>query len=575
MTPVFSVLRAVLVASLVVFLAVPRRADACGCFTPPNPSVPVVQVGERILFSVHQGQVTAHVQVQYSGTAGTDFGWLLPLPSVPTLELGTDELFTRLTNATQPQYQLQTVRDSSCQYLGYGGGMATGGGTATGGNSSADAGIAGPPVVVVQDSVGPYDYAVLRADSKVEMLGWLTANHYFVPAGTDDAVAPYIQPGAYFLALKLRAGKTTGDLQPVVLHYASDLGVIPLTLTSTGAQQNMGIQVWMLGEGRAIPRNYAHTVLNDSVINWQQAGANYNDVVIRAVGEAPGKHAFITEYAGAAAPVAQAMLPTSRFGTKEELAAQPTAQAFVQYLWTHGFGASTLANPAAGLSLGGPLKAILAERLPPPPGVDPENFYRAYGYYLPQAPPQDYQPVALADAIWTQVVVPTQKAAALFTSTETLTRLYTTISPADMNRDPAFSFNPSLPAVSNVHLATMTVSCESNGYTPRHGVLVTEQGWRLEYPNGPFSAPAVDVATLPGSLRIEVLREEGPPEVLTDNQSLLPGAPVVPSPFVPMPRSGCTVVDPGVVLVLLALLTVARGARSRQAAQGEPSRSGQ
>ena len=57
-------------------------ADACGCFAPPNPTVPVVQAGERILFAVKNGEVTAHVQVQYSGASGADFGWLLPLPGV-------------------------------------------------------------------------------------------------------------------------------------------------------------------------------------------------------------------------------------------------------------------------------------------------------------------------------------------------------------------------------------------------------------------------------------------------------------------------------------------------------------
>ena len=287
-----------LVASVVVFSA--QRADACGCFTPPDPTVPVLQAGERILFSVKNGEVTAVVQVQYTG-AGGEFGWLLPLPSVPTLELGTDELFARLTSATQPRYRMTTGFDSSCRLSqGAGGGtFASGGGGAGGGNgTSVDAGAQAPSPLVVQDAVGPYDYAVLRADSKAAMLDWLATNRYFVPAGTDDAVAPYVRPGAYFLALKLRPGNDTGDLVPVVLRYQSDLGVIPLTLTSTGAQENMGVQVWMLGEGRAIPRNYNHTVLNDALIDWPRAGANYNDVVIRAVKEAPERHSFVTEYAG-------------------------------------------------------------------------------------------------------------------------------------------------------------------------------------------------------------------------------------------------------------------------------------
>ena len=109
-------------------------------------------------------------------------------------------------------------------------------------------------------------------------------------AGTESAVDPYIRPGGYFLALKLLPGRSTGDLTPVVLEYASELPMIPLILTSVGATPNMGVQVWLLGNARAIPRNYHHVVLNEALFDWQNQVQNYNDVVIAAVGEAPGRH---------------------------------------------------------------------------------------------------------------------------------------------------------------------------------------------------------------------------------------------------------------------------------------------
>src|SRR5207248_970582 len=152
-----------------------------------------------------------------------------------------------------------------------------------------------------QASVGPYDYAVLHADSQTDMLNWLNTNHYFVPTGTASAVSAYVHPGAYFLALKLKSGNDTGNLQPVVVHYASDLPMIPIVLTSVAANPHMGIQVWMLGPGRAIPRNYYHTVINDAKLDWINGSANYNDVIIAATAEAPDKHSFVTEYAGTAA----------------------------------------------------------------------------------------------------------------------------------------------------------------------------------------------------------------------------------------------------------------------------------
>src|SRR5579859_8137282 len=192
-------------------------AEACGCFTPPDPSVPVVQAGERIAFAMDGGNVVAHIQIQYSGDA-KEFGWLLPLPAVPNLELGVDELFNQVIATTQPKYKLNRVYEGNCSFnpgrFGFGGG-----GPASAPQTSNDVGgmaTDGPSVLVIQDSIGPYDYAVLHADSKDDMLNWLNTNHYFVPAGTDATVNAYIHPGAYFLALKLKSGQSAGDLQPVV-----------------------------------------------------------------------------------------------------------------------------------------------------------------------------------------------------------------------------------------------------------------------------------------------------------------------------------------------------------------------
>src|SRR4051812_44607642 len=145
-----------------------RDAEACGCFTPPDPSVPVVQAGERIAFAMDNGQVTAHIQIQYAGNAG-EFGWILPLPSVPTLELGTDELFNQLTNSTQPKYRMNSVYEGNC---GFGTGRGTvglNGPTAAPGGGEDSSHKDGSSPLVIQDSVGPYDYAVLKADSKDDM----------------------------------------------------------------------------------------------------------------------------------------------------------------------------------------------------------------------------------------------------------------------------------------------------------------------------------------------------------------------------------------------------------------------
>ncbi|MDP1829597.1 MAG: DUF2330 domain-containing protein [Archangium sp.] len=552
---------AALVATLGVALG-SQNAEACGCFAPPDPTVPIVQAGERILFSVENGVVNAHIQIQYAGDA-KDFGWLLPLPSVPTLKLGTEELFTQLINVTQPRYFVNTVTTGTCgSPFGRNAGLAF----PASANDSAGGSEGGSSPLVTQSSIGPYDYAVLRADSKTEMLNWLTNNSYFIPVGTEDTVGPYIRPGAYFLALKLKSGKSAGDIQPVVLEYPSDLPMIPIILTSVAAQPNMGIQVWMLGNGRAIPRNYNHVVINDSQVDWLGRAQNYNDVVIRAVSEAPDKHAFITEYAGNSNVMQDVLDGPGRFGSIPTLAAFTDPADFVEYLFENGYAPS--ANSSGGFGFAAPslpplLKSLVLAQLPFPEGLagvtTEDNFLRQLRYYLGDYRTQhpaafagwtsSFDPSALAAQIEEKIVTPAKNAGALFRQHPYLTRLYTTLSPEDMTRDPVFSFNPSLPEVSRDHTATLRIDCGLGGdISTSPATLTTEQGWVFQLPNRNTTPPGKG----PNALRIETLAEEGSPLVILDNGKTIADK----------MGCGCSSVDPLFGAGLLALL-VARRRRQR------------
>ena len=153
--------------------------------------------------------VTAHIQIQYQGTA-TDFGWLLPLPSVPTLELGTDELFTQLTRhdaaaSTSSTASTTATARSIPSRFGGGGGASTGRRRRPrrgGGDDSS-----GSARWSIQDSIGPYDYAVLKADTRTRCCsGCPTITTSSPPAPTTRS-ARTSTPARYFLALKLKSGQ--------------------------------------------------------------------------------------------------------------------------------------------------------------------------------------------------------------------------------------------------------------------------------------------------------------------------------------------------------------------------------
>lgn len=492
------------------------EAAACGCFaTSTTVTDPVIQAGERIVFATTGNTVTAYVQIKFQGDAA-NFGWLLPVPAVPNVKVGTDELFEVLDEGTRPSFALNTSIHPNCRPSGPSFGCGASAVPLSGGAGGGSGAMTGDPLVL-RDTAGPYEYAVLKADSQAELQTWLADNRFFVPVTSDAALKPYIRPGAYFLALKLRSGKTTGDLRPVVLDYTSDYPMIPLILTSATAVPNMGVQVFVLGSARAIPRNYHHVELNLLKLNWTTA-ENYAALVTAAVAEAPEKHAFVTEYAGAS-DVADGKLLFDerlnlvRFGSKTELAGRPDPESFVQHLYQHGFtmrGTEDLSDAAMNL---------LEKQLPYPPGLAAANvtrqqFFKALSFYLLPSTRQDhpewymgwpgvaFDAPVLADAIWADVAQPIIDASALIKSKPYVTRLFTTLSPEDMTKDPVFAFNASLPPVAAQQTAFRQTGCSGQPATfAASGYQVTDESLLTDEQK----------ASMPAAARVELLAEEGQP----------------------------------------------------------------
>ncbi|MCU1277528.1 MAG: hypothetical protein JWM53_1074, partial [bacterium] len=354
-------------------------------------------------------------------------------------------------------------------------------------------------------------------------------------------------------------------------RYTSDLPMIPITLTQVGAVENMGILVWVLGEARAIPRNYYHVVADDLPI-WFSQFNSYNLNLIDAVHDAPGKHGFITQYAGSSGLVRNQLGYPGRFGDLNLLRTLTSPADYVRYLRNNGY------------SFGGTLLAILSRYLPEPQAlvdmhVSPLQFYTYFDNYVSFLPGTDadggttmpFDPAACTDEIAMRIVTPSRDAQALFVRHPYLTRLYTALSPKDMTIDPVFSSNPDLPDVPLLHSATLTTPCKGDPW------LATDLGFEAQYVNG--FAPNLN---LPASLRVELLRDAGAPETVQDNTEAIRAslgivdhgqatAPANPPSDPPSSGCGCTVGRMRVhsnVAMLLALCAVALGVRSLRRRRG-------
>src|SRR3954447_19744894 len=103
-------------AVAVAAFSVPRPSVACGgtfCDSGPR-AMAVDQKGENILFAMGGGKVEAHIQIQYNGDAAR-FAWVLPVPALPEIEVGSQAIFQSLLSGTVPRFGFRSTVDSCGQ----------------------------------------------------------------------------------------------------------------------------------------------------------------------------------------------------------------------------------------------------------------------------------------------------------------------------------------------------------------------------------------------------------------------------------------------------------------------------
>ena len=534
----------------------PTRAEACGGFFCGG--TPIDQTGEKIAFAVKDGHVTATVLIQYAGNA-KDFAWIVPVASKPTLSVGSNQLFSYLEMTTRPYFSLQWDYNPQCggMYFGRSEEDATAGARPPAAQKSA-------VDVISQEQVGNYDAAILKATDAAALIQWLHDNKFDVPDAAKEPIAGYIGKDAYFVALKLQQNKGVGDLTPITLDFEEARACVPIRLTRIAAQPNMGITAYVLSDTRAIPENYKHVIVNETRIDWLRYGANYDKVVSEAIDEAGGL-AFATEYAGetSKAGYGQALYANGRFDLPR-LRAMTTPWAFVDELLRQGFPRD------------GQMRNLLREFIPMPAAVKARNvteqmFYGDLRSYQRDLAGQSFDPIAFTRELETVVLAPLKAAQAMLDGNRYLTRLYTTMDPAEMVVDPTFNFNKDLGDVSNQHTAKAVSLCSgvSNVYDPHQLVQITLADGRLMYTHMDDEVNASG----PAAQRVEQLPLSGPPLVLADNSIViskgvkqrndqiigLPGG-------APAKSSGCSSGGPGSLLPLGAMLALATLLRRRREA---------
>jgi MYXO-CTERM domain-containing protein len=484
-----------------------RPALACGGFFCSAIS-PVNQAAERIVFAKNSdATVTAVIEIQYQGPS-TDFSWLLPISTVPKgdqIAVASNVAFQRLQQATNPQYNLTIRVEGTCdEDPNTSKGLRFGSATSAP-MGSEDAGAGHGVTVEASGVVGSFEWTVISLDKSLTnpadvAVTWLGKNGYDVPQGAPGLLGPYLQDGLYLLALRLKKGADSGSIRPIVLTYDADKPMIPIKLTSVAANDDMGVLTWLLGEAQAVPVNYYALELNEARINWFNASTNYNQVVTDAANSAGGQ-GFVTEMAGPTTVLQNQIWTTfdEQAWQRVQLASTDQRQAY---------------QNAAGYfsSLDG-FSDVVRDHVTFATGVTPAQIKQCPGCYLPSAVDTGF-----VTALEANVIEPMRLVQKLFDAHPQMTRLYTTMSAAEMTVDPLFSFNPDLTPLSNIHTAERVIECGPGYYQ-------SDAPWRIELPHGGVvRGGPTQVGTWPGAFdaqppnrRIMRQAESGEGKVLEDN----------------------------------------------------------
>ena len=456
----------------------PTAAHACGaCVSPPPPpqgapKFPVLQNAERVLFYTDAKQNTvAWVEVRYQGLA-ENFGWVLPLPKVPDVSVGSALVFDRLDTVMARRFEVKSVPRENChdamdgcdpegtfdnRWQGSfadaaaeedGSGSSGGSDTTSGSSHSPDA-----VKILAEGSTGPYDYVVISGSDAGKLNTWLNDKKFVTPTAATPIIDSHIKKGDVFLAIKLSNGQGVEAIKPVVLTMKDAEPCVPLRLTSIAAVADMSVIVTVAGPGRAVVKNHLDVVVNPLKINVLGGANNYGQAVSAAIDEAGG-HAFVTEYSKPADTAATAV--RAGLGT-QGLTTASTLDDFAK--WLYASGSVWLAPDAVELI---DKEVKLADLIPYKATsaadalawiwscgsvfggggfMSQQCNYKGATLTLADAKGTPFPGAKVEKALKTGIIDPVYAVADGLAASKPVTRMVLRIDPQEMDRDPVFAFN--------------------------------------------------------------------------------------------------------------------------------------
>jgi hypothetical protein len=220
------------------------NAQADGMFVAPkfvwDKHKDINEPTQKAIMVYDAGREDLILQVKYEGPVD-EFGWLIPVPNLPTVQEGSMKCFYELSQYTQ-------------QHFGEGQFMP---GTESLGTKGYDAKSEPPVKVIETKTVGAYQIAVLSTKDARALETWLAANHFYFPTNKTSVLDTYVNQHWYFIAVKINLRQSvartiasefklaSGELHPLQISFASDRCVYPLKISSVNGRPSE-VQVYVL-----------------------------------------------------------------------------------------------------------------------------------------------------------------------------------------------------------------------------------------------------------------------------------------------------------------------------------------
>ena len=155
----------------------------------------IAEPTQKAILVYDAGREDLILQVKYEGPVD-EFGWLIPVPNLPTVQKGSMKCFYELSQYTQRHFEppVYETRNASM-------------GLASKGMDTEPE----PPVKVIEiKTVGDYEIAVLSTKDSGALAKWLDTNQFYFPANKTNVLDAYVQQHWYFVAVKINL-KAVGD----------------------------------------------------------------------------------------------------------------------------------------------------------------------------------------------------------------------------------------------------------------------------------------------------------------------------------------------------------------------------